>query len=71
MTKEMEKLHEGLRIGLGLMDIQKDSKIAIALMLKSEKQMLTMLDWIKKHHKENPTEDLVIEIAKEIVAQVK
>lgn len=56
---------------LNRMDIQKDSKIAIALMLKTEDQMLTMLDWIQKHHKENPDENRVIRIAKLIVQQVK
>ena len=71
MTEEMKKLHEGLRIGLSQMDIQKDSAIAIALMLKSENQILMMLDWILKHYKENPSENLVIRIAKAISEQVE
>ena len=69
-TNEQKKLQEGLMIGLKQMGIQTDSAIAILLMLKSENQMLTMLDWIHKHHKENPSENLVIQIAKTIVEEI-
>ena len=56
----------------GLQTILKDKEVitAIALMLKSEDQMLTMLDWIVKHNKENPDEDRVIRIAQKISEQV-
>ena len=49
----------------------KDVILAIALMLKSENQMLTMLDWISKHYKENPDENRVIRIAKAITEKVQ
>lgn len=39
-------------------------------MLKTEPQMLTMIDWIYKHQKENPSEDRVVRIAKKILEQV-
>ena len=71
MKENMKELHEDLRIGLKEMGIQKDSAIAIALMLKSENQLLTMLDWIQKHHKENPSENLVLAIAKKIEEKVQ
>lgn len=40
-------------------------------MLKTEQQAETMLDWIYKHHKENPSEDEILEIAEAIREQVK
>ena len=70
-TTELKKNQEGLIIGLKEMDIQTDTAVAIILMLKSENQILTMLDWIYKHHKENPSEDLVIRIVKAIVEKVE
>lgn len=56
----------------GLQTILKDKEVitAIALMLKSEDQMLTMLDWIVKHNQENPDVDRIIRIAKRISEQV-
>ena len=33
-------------------------------LLTTDKQRGTMIDWISKHYKENPTEDEVIEIAR-------
>ena len=41
MTEEAMKLQEGLSIGLKEMGIQKDTSIAIALMLRTENQLLT------------------------------
>ncbi len=56
----------------GLKLILKDKEVitAIALLLKSENQMLTMLDYIVKHSKENPPEDEVIQVAQKISEQV-
>lgn len=48
----------------------KDTITAIALLLKTDAQMKTMLDWIYKHHKENPSENLIIQIAKAISEEV-
>lgn len=69
-TKDYMKLQEGLSVGLKEMGIQKDLSIAIALMLKSEKQLLMMLDWIMKHSKENPSDNLVYQVAKAISQEV-
>ena len=56
----------------GLQTILKDKEVitAIALLLKSENQMLTMLDYIVKHSKENPPENEVIQVAQKISEQV-
>ena len=49
----------------------KDEILTIALMLKSEMQMEVMLWWIHDHYKENPSEDLVILMAKKIAEKVQ
>ena len=55
MTQK-EKEFQELLIGCLLeMKLPKDNIRAIATMLQTEKQMGTMLNWIKQHHKENPS----------------
>lgn len=49
----------------------RDNVEAIVTMLKSEDQMLTMIDWIQKHHKENPSNYRVIMTAVNIKQGVK
>ena len=46
----------------GLKNILTDKEVitAIALILKTEEQMATMIVWIHNHQKENPEEDRVI-----------
>ena len=56
--------------GLSLILTDKEVITAIALMLKKEQQMRTMIDWIYKHQKENPDEDRIIRIAQMISEQV-
>ena len=56
--------------GLSLILTNKEVITAIALLLKSDQQMRTMIDWIYKHQKENPSEDFIIKIAKAISEQV-
>lgn len=63
MQDELKELKEGLRIGLNELNMIPDSKVAVELMLKTEKQILTMLDWILNHMDENPDEDRVLRIA--------
>ena len=48
------------------MNLPKENVTAIATMLQSQKQMNTMLDWIKKHAKENPSKLQVMLVAKNI-----
>ena len=69
MTKEEKR---DLMIGCLLeMNLPKENVCAIATMLQSEKQMGTMLDWIKKHYKENPSKLRVMLVAKNIKDGVK
>ena len=56
--------------GLSLILEDSETITAIALMLQTDNQMLTMIDWIYKHQKENPSEDRVLRIAKLIEEQV-
>ena len=64
---EKEKDFQNLLIdGLHAMGLPKENIIAISTMLQTEKQMGTMLDWIKKHHKENPSKLRVMLVAKNI-----
>ena len=67
MMTERKKNFQNLLIdGLHSMDIQKENIIAVATMLQTENQLGTMLDWIKKHHKENPSKLRVMLVAKNI-----
>ena len=68
---ELSETKTMLIAGLKNILTNKDVILAIALMLKSENQMLTMLDWISKHYKENPDENRVIRIAKAITEKVQ
>ena len=56
--------------GLSLILNNKEVITAIALLLRSEDQMKTMIDYIWKHKQENPSEDEVINIAKAISEQI-
>lgn len=56
--------------GLSLILTNKEVILAIALLLKSEEQMATMITYIYNHQKENPSEDEVIQVAKAISEQV-
>ena len=61
---------EVLIAGLHIVLKNKEVITAIALMLRSEPQMLTMIDWIYKHQKENPDADRVIRIARRISEEI-
>lgn len=67
LSETKKLLIEGLRTVLE----DKEVMLAIALMLKTDPQMLTMLDYILKHNSENPSEDEVIQVAQKISEQVK
>lgn len=57
--------------GLSLILQNKEVITAIALMLKTEAQMETMIAWIYNYQKENPSEDRIIRIAKMISEQIE
>lgn len=46
--------------------MQEGACLIVMSLLTTDKQRGTMIDWISKHYKENPTEDEVIEIARAI-----
>ena len=66
----ISKTKEVLINGLSLILQNKEVITAIALMLKTEEQMATMIVWIYKHQKENPDEDRVIRIARRISEEI-
>ena len=64
------KTKEVLIYGLKQILTNQDVILAIALLLRSEDQMKTMIDYTWKHKQENPSEDEVINIAKAISEQI-
>ena len=64
------KTKEVLIYGLKQILTNQDVILAIALLLRSEDQMKTMIEYIWKHKQENPSEDEVINIAKAISEQI-
>ena len=72
MMTEKESRFQNLMIDcLHEMKLPKENIIAIATMLQTEKQMGTMLDWIKKHYKESPSKPRVMLVATNIKNGVK
>lgn len=51
--------------------MRKEPCMIVMSLLTTDKMRGTMIDWIKKHYKENPTEDKIIEIAETIKEKVK
>ena len=71
LNKELEEPYKLLIGGLKEMGIGEATTVATALMLRTERQIIIMLDWITKHHKEKTDEDRVLRIAKLISQEVK
>ena len=67
---EVTEIRKALIGCLNCLNLQKESTLMIALSLESEKQMLTMMNWLRRHEKEHPSEDQVIMVARNIQAQV-
>ncbi len=66
MTEKEKNFRNLLIDGLHAMKLPKENIIAIASMLKTKKQMGTMLDWISKHYKENSSKVRVMMVAANI-----
>ena len=66
MTEKVKAFQNMLMRELYKIKLPDKNIIAIATMLKTERQMGTMLDWIYKHHKENPTKLQVMQVAANI-----
>ena len=47
-----------------------DTMSSIVMAMKTNNQMSSMLSWIEKHHKENPSEKEVIQAAEKIIEEV-
>ena len=71
MTQKEKEFQKLLIECLLEMNLPKDNIRAILSMLKTEKQMGTMLDWINQHHKENPTKLQIMQVAANIKNGVK
>lgn len=67
----MTKIAETLVLCCRELKMHKEAMLVVMACCQTEKQQLTMLDWIEKHYKENPTEDEIIEIAEAIMEKVK
>lgn len=65
MTKK-EEAQELMIDCLLELKLPKENVVAITTMLQKEGQMLTMLDWLHKHHKEKPSKLRVMLVAKNI-----
>ena len=66
MTDKVKEAWELMIDCLVEMKLPKENITAIAAMLQNEEQIETMLDWIKKHSKENPSKLRVMLVAKNI-----
>lgn len=53
------------------LNVSKEVAIIVTACCQTEKQMETMLNWLKKHHQENPSEEEILEVAEAIMEQVK
>lgn len=66
MTKKEELLIDGCK----LLKVSKEVTMIVMACLRTDKQQGMMLDWLKKHHQENPSEDKILEVAEAIKEQV-
>ena len=71
MTEKEKKFHVLLIDCLLEMKLPEKNIQAIVTMLKTERQMGIMLNWIVNHHKENPTMYQVMMVAVNIKNGVK
>ena len=67
----MTKIEEILVLCCRELKMSKEAMLIVMSCCQTEKQIRTMLDWIKKHYQENPSEDEILEIAEAIREQVK
>lgn len=74
MKKEkmnINRMTEFLVACLHSMKVSKEVCTIVIACCQTEKQIGTMMDWIKKHHQENPSEDEILQIAELIREKVK
>ena len=71
MTKKEEEFQDLLIDCLLEMNLPKVNIQSVITMLQTEKQLGTMLTWLKRHHKENPSKLRVMLVAANIKNGVK
>ena len=67
MTKKEKLLIDGCKI----LNIRLEVTLIVMACCRSDKQQGVMLDWMKKHYQEKPTEEEVLEIAETIREEVQ
>lgn len=71
MSEDYYELQEHLASYLKhIANIRQTESIAIMLLLKTERQVLTMMDYIDKHRNENLSEEHLLDVAIAISEQV-
>ncbi len=68
---DLKKIRQDLIAGLRMLDMRKEPVIVVMSLLRTEKQLTTMMDWIATHYQESPDEDKVIEIAEVIKEKIQ
>lgn len=67
MTKKEQLLIDGCKI----LNLRQEAMLIVMSCCRTETQQAMMLDWMKKHHKENPSEEEILQVAEAIREQVK
>ena len=63
---DLKKIRQDLIAGLRMLDMRKEPVIVVMPLLRTEKQLTTMMDWIATHYEQHPDEDRIIAIARAI-----
>ena len=67
----IDKMTEYLAACLHSMKVSKEVCMIVIACCQTENQIGTMMDWIKKHHQENPSEAEILQIAEAIKEQIE
>lgn len=67
----INKMKEFLVSCLHSMKVSKEVCTIVIACCQTREQVGTMMDWIKKHYQENPSEEQILEMAETIKNQVK
>lgn len=62
MTKKEELLIDWCK----LLKMHKEAILVVMACLRTDRQQGTMLDWLMKHYQENPSEDMILQVAEKI-----
>ena len=67
MTKKEELLIDGCKI----LKMNQGATMVVMAALQTDRQQGMMLDWMKNHYQENPSEDEILQMAEVIREKVK